>query len=95
MVTALQAEREARGRGDRPFAIGHITPFIHVGTPSWDVDAAVISGSPDEIAAAVLDGTADGVNQLQVRFVARSIDEYCDQIEAFGTVVAPLLKEIS
>jgi probable F420-dependent oxidoreductase len=95
MVTALQAERAACGRHDGSFAIGHITPFLHVGTPSWDVDPAVISGSPDQIAAAVLGGTADGVNQLQVRFVARSIDEYCDQIEAFGTDVAPLLKEIS
>jgi probable F420-dependent oxidoreductase len=95
MVAMLNAEREAQGRADRPFAIGHITPFLHVGTPSWDVGAAVIAGSPDEIAAGVLAGTATGVNQLQVRFSARSIDEYCDQVEAFGREVAPLLKEIA
>jgi probable F420-dependent oxidoreductase len=95
MIAALNAERDAQGRADAPFAIGHITPFIHVGTPAWDVGPAVITGSPADVAAAVLAGTADGVNQLQVRFSARSIDEYCDQVEAFGSQVAPLLKEIA
>jgi hypothetical protein len=34
------------------------------------------------------------VNQLQVRFKARSCDELCDQIRAFATDVAPLVTNI-
>jgi hypothetical protein len=32
------------------------------------------------------------VNQLQVRFRSRSVDELADQVVAFATDVAPLLR---
>jgi probable F420-dependent oxidoreductase len=95
MVDTLQAAREANGRADLPMMIGHITPFIYVGDPSFDVGAGTISGSPVAIAEQILAGTANGVNQLQVRFKARSCDEQCDQMVAFATDVAPLLTTIS
>lgn len=93
MVSMLAAERERLGRTD-PFMIGHITPFMYVGDPSWDVGEATLSGSPTSIAERVLAGTAAGVNQLQVRFKARSCDELCDQLVAFASDVAPLLTTI-
>jgi hypothetical protein len=34
-----------------------------------------------------------GVNHLQVRFMARSLDEFCEQTAAFGEQVGPLLNE--
>lgn len=93
MVAILQAERERVGRrGD--FMIGHITPFMYVGSPGWDVGEATLSGTPSSIAERVLAGTASGVNQLQVRFKARSCDELCDQLVAFAADVAPLLTTI-
>lgn len=94
MVAMLQEERRSAGRADHPMAIGHITPFLHVGSPSWDVGEATLSGSPQSIAERVLAGTADGVNQLQVRFKARSCDELCEQLQMFGADVAPLLTEV-
>ena len=93
MVSLLTSERERLGRTG-PFMIGHITPFMYVGTPSFDVGEATLSGSASSIAERVLDGTAAGVNQLQVRFKARSCDELCDQLTAFATDVAPLLTTI-
>ena len=93
MVSMLATERERLGRTD-PFMIGHITPFMYVGSPSWDVGEATLSGSPSSIAERVLAGTADGVNQLQVRFKARSCDELCEQLTLFATDVAPLLTTI-
>ena len=42
-----------------------------------------------------MQSTADGVNQLQVRFKARSCDELCHQIEAFAAEVAPMLITVS
>ena len=34
------------------------------------------------------------MNQLQVRFKSRSVDEQCDQMAAFATEVAPILTTI-
>jgi hypothetical protein len=53
-----------------------------------------VSGSPEAVAEQILAGTPDGVNQLQVRFRARSCAELCDQMAAFGTDVAPLVTKI-
>ena len=94
MIATLQTEREALGRADLPMMIGHITPFIYVGDPTFDVGQGTVSGSPVAIAEQILAGTADGVNQLQVRFKSRSCDELCEQMVAFATDVAPLLTSI-
>jgi len=95
MVATLQAGREAAGRSHLPMMIGHITPFLYVGDPSFDVGQGTISGAPVAIAEQILASTADGVNQLQVRFKARSCDELCEQMVAFATEVAPLLTSIA
>ena len=47
---------------------------------------------PGDIAEQILADTAEGVNQIQVRFKARSRDEICDQMAAFGTEVAPAVR---
>ncbi len=94
MVALLHSSLEASGRAGAPMMIGHSTPFLYVGEPGWDVGAGVITGSPDSVAEQILAGTANGVNQLQVRFKARSCDELCEQMTAFATDVAPLVTEI-
>jgi alkanesulfonate monooxygenase SsuD/methylene tetrahydromethanopterin reductase-like flavin-dependent oxidoreductase (luciferase family) len=94
MVAKLQAQREEHGRADRPMMIGDITPFLYVGTPGWDVGEGTLSGAPGDIAEQILADTADGVNQIQVRFKARSCGEICDQMAAFGTEVAPILATV-
>ena len=95
MVEMLYEARATAGVTDRPMAIGHITPFLHVGDPSWDVGEGTLSGSPQTIAERILVGTAAGVNQLQVRFKARSCDELCDQLESFAADVAPMLTAVA
>ncbi len=93
-IASLNEARSTAQRLDRPMMIGHITPFLYIGTPSWDVGEGTISGSPESIADQVLGGTAQGVNQLQVRFRARSCDELVDQLAIFGASVAPLVAAI-
>jgi probable F420-dependent oxidoreductase len=78
-------------RGDEPFDLGTVCEFIYVGDPSWDVGKGVIQGKPDAIAESLREFVAMGVNQLQVRFKARSCAELVEQMEAFGSDVAPLL----
>jgi hypothetical protein len=97
MVELLNEERARVGRAPSAndgFMIGHITPFLYVGKPSFDVGEATLSGSAQSIAERILEGTAAGVNQLQVRFKAQSCDELCDQIAAFASEVAPLVTTI-
>jgi hypothetical protein len=87
----LRQELDLAGRSDRAMTIGHITPFLFVGQPSWDVGSSTITGGAEAIAEQVLAGTAEGVNQLQVRFKARSCEELCEQMSVFASEVAPLL----
>jgi alkanesulfonate monooxygenase SsuD/methylene tetrahydromethanopterin reductase-like flavin-dependent oxidoreductase (luciferase family) len=93
MIDLLEGTREEAGRADLPMAIGHITPFLYVGTPDWEVGEATITGSPQEVADKILAGTPARANQIQVRFKSRTLDEQCDQMAAFGAEVAPLIEK--
>ena len=43
------------------------------------------------MAASLRELVAMGVNHLQVRFMARSAEEFCEQTARFGAEVGPLL----
>lgn len=60
-----------------------------VGEPDWDVPRGALVGSPDEIVESYNEYGTWGVSHLQVKLHARSIEEYCDQLAAFGSEVAP------
>ena len=91
-IAELRRHREAAGITE-PLDIGTICETCYVGQPQWDVGAGVITGDASRIAESFNEFGTMGVDQLQVRFKARSCDELLDQMEAFGTDVAPLLKE--
>jgi probable F420-dependent oxidoreductase len=78
---AFIREHRARTLGDVGIDIGTITGPIDV------------SGDPEEVAAGLRRFGAVGVDQLQVSFRARSVDDLCDQIETFGRDVGPLLND--
>lgn len=89
----LASTREALGRADRPMAIGHVViPFVHVGTPRSERRQPCYSGTPEQIAEAILAETPAEVNQVQVKFDADDPGHYAEQVEAFGTEVGPLLR---
>lgn len=81
----------------RPIDVGIITSFVHLRDDAtkldFDAPAGTFAGPPDRIARG-LGRLADlGATQLQVRFAARSAAEYAEQVERFGTEVAPLLPQ--
>jgi len=78
-------------RGDDTGDIGAISEWLYVGEPSWDPNRPCVSGSPEQLAAALDRWATVGVNHLQVRFPSRGVDELVDQITAFGEQVGPLL----
>jgi len=79
-------------RPDAELDIGVITEPFYIGEPGWDVGSYTISGTPEQIAESYNEFAAMGCSHLQVKARARSLDELCDQYEAFGANVAPLLQ---
>lgn len=89
-IEYLRARREEMGRAELPFVMG-ANSVIHIGEPSWDVGEWCLTGTAEHVAASLRKLAAIGVNQVQVRFRARTLEELVDQMEAFGADVAPLL----
>lgn len=91
-VETLHRLLDAEGRSVDGFVIGHIAPPVHVGHPDWDAPRRTITGTADEVAEKLLSTVPDGVNQIQIAVVARSVDECCDQLSAVAEEVMPLLR---
>ncbi|HXZ61965.1 MAG TPA: TIGR03619 family F420-dependent LLM class oxidoreductase, partial [Acidimicrobiales bacterium] len=90
---ALLRELRAELRDAAPIDIGTIVEPIHLtsGGSGWDLPSWVVSGGAEQVAASLRELVAMGVNHLQVRFMARSAEEFCDQTARFGVEVGPLL----
>jgi probable F420-dependent oxidoreductase len=89
-LATIRRHRE-RLRGGAPIEVGGTSPWLYVGTPSFALGPNALAGSPEEIAADLRALRVLGVHHVGVRFRSRSCDELCDQVEAFGRLVAPLL----
>jgi probable F420-dependent oxidoreductase len=90
-IAYLRAERR-KTHGDAPITVGMNSDWLYVGRPAWDVPAGTRTGDGAELAAALRDVRALGVDHVGVRFRSRSCDELVDQIAAFGRDVVPLLE---
>ena len=86
-------ELRAQLRGGEPIDIGTIVEPIHLtsGGSGWDLPGWVLSGGAEHVTASLRELVEMGVNHLQVRFMARSAEEYCEQTARFGVEVGPLL----
>ncbi len=84
MVDLLVATRDASDRAGQPVVIGHIAPPIYLGEPTWDVGPRTLVGRPGDLAEQLIAGAPGAVNQIQIRFRARTCDELCDQLQAFA-----------
>lgn len=82
-------------RGGAPIDVGGISDFLYVGAPppGLELPQATVAGPPEQLADYLRPFADAGVGQVQVRFPARSADELCDQIAAFGSEVVPLVVE--
>jgi probable F420-dependent oxidoreductase len=89
-IEDLHARRAEAGRGDEPFVVGG-NAVLHIGDPRWDVGEWCITGPADQVAERLRKLGSIGVQQVQVRFRARTLEELLDQMDAFGQDVAPLL----
>jgi len=92
LLTELRRLRDEE-RGGAPLDIGGITNCLYVGSPptGLDLPKGTVVGSPDQVADYLRTFADAGVGQVQVRFPSRDAGELCEQIEAFGAEVAPLV----
>jgi len=91
-IAKLQEQRAKAGRESMPFTIGAIAPFLWIGDKTWDTGDQCLAGPADKIASYLLQYAEMGVDQVQVRFRSRSVDELCEQIRLFGDDVAKHLE---
>jgi probable F420-dependent oxidoreductase len=89
-VETIKAHRR-KLRGDEPIEIGANSPWLYLGRPAFEMPPGSVTGGGDAVAASLRELAAMGANLCGVRFRSRSCDELCDQIDAFGREVAPLL----
>jgi alkanesulfonate monooxygenase SsuD/methylene tetrahydromethanopterin reductase-like flavin-dependent oxidoreductase (luciferase family) len=80
-------------RDGAPIDIGGLSVPLYVGAPpaGFELPRSTVSGPAEQVAEALRPFAEAGVGQVQVRFPARSADEMCDQVTAFGVEVAPLV----
>lgn len=88
---AYLLEHRRRAVGEEPFDIGVIAEPMYVGAPEWDVGSYTLAGSPEHLAGKLRELAEMGVSHAQVRLRSRSLEELLDQMDAFGSEVAPLL----
>ena len=86
--------RDERARLERewPFTFGALCGSLYLGEPAWDVGPATYARPPEKIAGFIQKFATAGANQVQVRFRSRSVDELCDQIEAYGAEIIPAVQ---
>ena len=91
----IKSEAAKSGRENAEFDFGYMPPSIYVGSPPEDLPPSLggwlLSGSPDQIAEELNSVKELGVRVLHLRFASRSLEEYLDQLDAFGAQVTPLL----
>lgn len=90
---AYLLEERRRVRGEDPIAIGFGTAaeWVYVGQPPFEVGDGTLVGRGEKIAESLNEVAALGVSHFQLWFKARSCDELVEQMEAFGSEVAPHL----
>jgi probable F420-dependent oxidoreductase len=91
-VDFIRAHRDTV-RPEAEIDFGFFPEFIYIGKADWDLGAHKLTGSAPEIAESLREATTFGCNVLHIHFRSRSRAELCDQIDAFGRDVAPLLND--
>lgn len=89
----IRGERDSAGR-DGPFTFGSLCGDLYIGEAGWELPQYTYERPAEKIAGFLGKFAAAGADQVQVRFPSRSVEELCEQIERFGTEVAPLLSDV-
>ncbi len=93
IIATIGEAAEQAGRGGERFDIGAFAPRVYLGDPPDGLNPVHMSGSCDQIAAAIRGIVGLGANTLHCAFRGRDRSEYEDQVRQFGAEVMPLVRE--
>ena len=91
IVDTIRRAADEAGRGGAGFDIGIMPGWAHIGEPPDGLPPAWLTGPPERIAEELRADRDVGANAFHLKFRARTIEEYLDQLAAFGEQVRPLL----
>lgn len=91
IIDIIRRAADEAGRPDATFDIGIMPGWAYIGDPPNDLPPAWLTGDPEHIAAELRADREVGANVFHLKFRGRTIEEYLDQLAAFGEQVRPLL----
>ncbi len=93
-IDTMLGAAEAAGRADRSFDIGYMTPWAYLlGDRPEGLPPAMYAGGAEGFAAEIRAAREVGANTIHLKFRARDLAEYLDQIDLFAEEVVPLVEE--
>lgn len=92
IVETIGESATAAGRGGTPFDIGYMPPWAYL---LGDVPDGVmaLTGGVEPLSEDIRAARAVGANTIHLKFRARDLPEYLDQVDAFTEQVVPLVNE--
>lgn len=92
IVATIGEAAAAHGRADATFDIGYMPPWAYL---LGDVPDGVVAmmGGIEPLAEDLREARAAGANTFHLKFRARDLPEYLDQVDAFAEQVVPLVDE--
>jgi probable F420-dependent oxidoreductase len=91
-IDYVRAARAASPRAGQPIVLGALSGPLFIGDPGWDTGRCV-RGPAEKVATYLRTYRDLGVDQIQVGFASRTVEELCDQVAAFAADVAPLVND--
>jgi len=93
-IKAIRSAASQAGRDEARFDIGYMTPWAYIlGERPDDLPPVMYAGGPEGMAAEIREARSLGANTFHLKFRARGLSEYLDQIDAFAGEVVPLVDE--
>lgn len=93
-IATIREAAAGAGRDDASFDIGYMPPWAYLlGEPPEGLPPVMISGGAEPLAADIRRAREAGADVMHLKFRARTLGEYLDQLEAFAAEVVPLVDE--
>jgi len=91
IINTIRRAADEAGRDGIRFDVGIMPGWAYIGDPPEGLPPAWLTGDPEHIATELRADREVGANVFHLKFRSRTLEEYLDQLAAFGEQVRPLL----
>ncbi len=93
-IDVMRTAADVAGRGDARLDVGYMTPWAYLlGDAPEGLGFHWLEGGPEGLAADIRAARDLGANVCHLKFRARDLAEYLEQLEVFAETVVPLVDE--